>query len=247
MTQQTIGIGASANDGNGDDLRTGGDKINDNFSELYARTELLVIAGEPTASDVPAGIVRTVRNTVAGEIRHWTNVAGTLYKSAAFGLGTIPQLSVQRNSGGGAFNAGFSMSAGATAGQDFEVSFEVVSLATYVCLGFSASNADATIGTIEYCVYLNTGIFGVYQSGGSAGSFGSVIVGDRLAVKRTGTTVTYLKNGSVLYTSSVPSSGALVVDSCIYDANAVISEIEVKVAGVVVAQTLTDLVSCVGI
>lgn len=39
MAQQTIGIGSSANDGNGDDLRTGGDKINDNFTELYGRTE----------------------------------------------------------------------------------------------------------------------------------------------------------------------------------------------------------------
>ena len=39
MAQQTIGIGSTANDGNGDDLRTGGDKINDNFTELYGRTE----------------------------------------------------------------------------------------------------------------------------------------------------------------------------------------------------------------
>lgn len=36
MAQQTINLGAVANDGNGDDLRAGGDKINDNFTELYA-------------------------------------------------------------------------------------------------------------------------------------------------------------------------------------------------------------------
>lgn len=35
MAQQTIGLGAAPNDGNGDDLRAGGDKINDNFTELY--------------------------------------------------------------------------------------------------------------------------------------------------------------------------------------------------------------------
>lgn len=35
MAKQTIGLGSVANDGNGDDLRTGGDKINDNFNELY--------------------------------------------------------------------------------------------------------------------------------------------------------------------------------------------------------------------
>lgn len=35
MAQQTINIGAAANDGTGDRPRTAGDKINDNFTELY--------------------------------------------------------------------------------------------------------------------------------------------------------------------------------------------------------------------
>lgn len=36
MAQQTINLGTVANDGTGDTLRVGGDKINDNFTELYA-------------------------------------------------------------------------------------------------------------------------------------------------------------------------------------------------------------------
>jgi len=35
MAQQTINIGASANDGTGDTLRAAGAKINANFTELY--------------------------------------------------------------------------------------------------------------------------------------------------------------------------------------------------------------------
>lgn len=35
MAQQTIGIGTAANDGTGDTLRVAGQKINDNFTELY--------------------------------------------------------------------------------------------------------------------------------------------------------------------------------------------------------------------
>lgn len=35
MTQQTINVGTVANDGTGDPLRTAGQKINDNFTELY--------------------------------------------------------------------------------------------------------------------------------------------------------------------------------------------------------------------
>jgi hypothetical protein len=36
MTQQVINVGATANDGTGDPLRTSFQKINENFSELYA-------------------------------------------------------------------------------------------------------------------------------------------------------------------------------------------------------------------
>ena len=35
MAKLNINIGSTANDGTGDDLRTAGDKINDNFTELY--------------------------------------------------------------------------------------------------------------------------------------------------------------------------------------------------------------------
>ena len=35
MARQIIGIGTTANDNTGDDLRTAGDRINDNFTELY--------------------------------------------------------------------------------------------------------------------------------------------------------------------------------------------------------------------
>ena len=36
MAKQTLGLGTSANDNTGDTLRAGGDKINDNFNEIYA-------------------------------------------------------------------------------------------------------------------------------------------------------------------------------------------------------------------
>jgi hypothetical protein len=35
LTQQLIGIGATADDGKGDKLRVAFDKCNDNFTELY--------------------------------------------------------------------------------------------------------------------------------------------------------------------------------------------------------------------
>jgi hypothetical protein len=48
MAQQTLNIGATANDGTGDPLRTAMDKVNDNFDEIYASplfTENITITG----------------------------------------------------------------------------------------------------------------------------------------------------------------------------------------------------------
>ena len=44
MGKQTIDIGSAANDGTGDDLRTGATKINENFTELYGDVAALKVA-----------------------------------------------------------------------------------------------------------------------------------------------------------------------------------------------------------
>lgn len=41
MTQQTINVGATANDGTGDPLRTAFTKINANFTELYSEPDYI--------------------------------------------------------------------------------------------------------------------------------------------------------------------------------------------------------------
>ena len=43
MAKQTIGLGSAANDNTGDTLRVGGDKVNDNFNEIYAALGLSLI------------------------------------------------------------------------------------------------------------------------------------------------------------------------------------------------------------
>lgn len=59
MAQQLLNIGAAANDGTGDTLRTAGSKINQNFTELYTRVPYTL----PTATDVVLGGVK-VGNTL---------------------------------------------------------------------------------------------------------------------------------------------------------------------------------------
>jgi hypothetical protein len=58
MAKQVINIGAVANDEDADDLRTGGDMINDNFDELYALPT--TIAGTCTTARTTAAKVVTI-------------------------------------------------------------------------------------------------------------------------------------------------------------------------------------------
>lgn len=50
MGKQTINVGTTGNDGTGDDLRTAGNKINDNFNELYTDVRALQITGGGVAA-----------------------------------------------------------------------------------------------------------------------------------------------------------------------------------------------------
>ena len=64
MAKQTVGIGSSANDGTGDTLRAGADKINDNFNEVYAAigdgTTLTDLIDSNGLLDVSAGANKIV-------------------------------------------------------------------------------------------------------------------------------------------------------------------------------------------
>ena len=59
MPQRTINIGTVGNDGTGDDLRTGGDKINQNFTEVYSDLAALQLAGTNQAPSAGIGFVNS--------------------------------------------------------------------------------------------------------------------------------------------------------------------------------------------
>ena len=60
MAIQTIGIGTVADDGTGDSLRTAGDKINDNFNEIYTAL------GD--GSTITGGAITALNNATANEL-----------------------------------------------------------------------------------------------------------------------------------------------------------------------------------
>ena len=70
MAKQTVGLGSSANDGNGDTLRTGGTKINANFNEIYAEFgDGTNLSNANTSGDIlVADGTKFVNRTTSGDI-----------------------------------------------------------------------------------------------------------------------------------------------------------------------------------
>ena len=74
MAKQTIGIGASANDGTGDQLRAAFDKTNDNVHEIYGRNAAddTDIAGASVVSRVVPALPHGVAGDLKGMIAYDT-------------------------------------------------------------------------------------------------------------------------------------------------------------------------------
>jgi hypothetical protein len=78
MAQQTINIGTIANDNTGDTLRGAGEKINNNFDELYAAVPLVTPSTwTPTLTDSGGGrtysiTTNTARHTSIGFVTTFT-------------------------------------------------------------------------------------------------------------------------------------------------------------------------------
>ncbi|MBG6163791.1 hypothetical protein IWQ54_003462 [Labrenzia sp. EL_195] len=85
----------------------------------------------------------------------------------------------------------------------------------HIMVGLSQEPGDSHYNTIDYAFYLigdgsYKGQLRVYESGVNRGTFGSYHVGDELSVERLADgTVQYLKNGIVLYTSTVLSDPSI--------------------------------------
>jgi len=78
MAQQIINIGTIANDNTGDTLRGAGQKLNDNFDEIYAALPLVApLTWVPTLTDSGGGrtysfTINTARHTAIGFVATFT-------------------------------------------------------------------------------------------------------------------------------------------------------------------------------
>ena len=109
------------------------------------------------------------------------------------------------------------------------VEFQGADAANNVAMcGFSNSNKDANYNTIGYALYMRYGKLWVYENGDSRGILNSYTASDILSVERKGSNIYYKKNGITFYASAIPSRGALVADTALYNRGANILNAKIK-------------------
>ncbi|QKX06549.1 hypothetical protein HN014_17060 [Aquimarina sp. TRL1] len=101
----------------------------------------------------------------------------------------------------------------------------------YRMIGLNSDPAtNASYNTIDYAIYLvaNSRVY-VYENGAYRGNFTTYVAGDNFEIYvACSGLVTYAKNGTVFYTSSISASGDLYFDSSFYSNNGNVSGLSIS-------------------
>ncbi|WP_375560967.1 BspA family leucine-rich repeat surface protein [Bernardetia sp. OM2101] len=94
-------------------------------------------------------------------------------------------------------------------------------------VGLSYLNNNVGFSDIGYAIYLNRfGEVEVYQQGNYIGSHGSYVSGDIFRITRSGTTITYSKNGVTFRTQTNAKSTDLFVSATLHNASSSIPQVQ---------------------
>lgn len=105
---------------------------------------------------------------------------------------------------------------------DCYVSFGTAETNAMKMVGLSAASASYGYAEIDYGWYLTAyGNAFIYENGTKITAVAAIPYSntDVFRIERVGTNVTYLRNGTAVYTSLVPATGDLLVDSSLYTAS----------------------------
>jgi RHS repeat-associated protein len=129
-----------------------------------------------------------------------------------------------------AWDAGVTSRQILAAGQDGWVEWITTEGAYGKLAGLAASSPDANYTSINYSFDQYANNLYIFELGTQRASLGAYVPGERLRIQRTGSAITYLRNGVVVYTSTVSSSTALMVDVSLYNQNATVANFSASFA-----------------
>ncbi len=155
----------------------------------------------------------------------WASLTNTTADYSTAGYGSI----LQKGTGSNNWDAD-AISTQTLTGDGF-VQYKPGINATYVMVSLSTGNPDHSYGSLNYAIYHeNSNNTVVYENGGRINMTPSFTCSttDTYRISRTGTTITYLKNGVVFYTSLVPCSATLIVDTALYSSPGKITNCQVS-------------------
>jgi hypothetical protein len=109
---------------------------------------------------------------------------------------------------------------------DGHVTFITGEVSTAKFAGLSNGNPGTSYTEIDYAFYLlDNGTVRIYESGTLRAVIGTYVAGDTFDIGVVGGTVQYSVNGTVVYTSTMPPTFPLVLDTALYTAGATIQNV----------------------
>ncbi len=120
---------------------------------------------------------------------------------------------------GSGWNAGAVSGKVLTSGDGY-VEYTIPATAGYAMFGLSHGDTDGSYPDIDFALYTYppTGQLAVFEKGVYRGTFGTFEGSDRLRVSVEGGSVSYRKNGELLWTSAVLPTYPLLADTSLYSA-----------------------------
>ena len=194
MANQILALGTTADDGTGDNLRVGGDKINDNFLELYTALG----DGDAIASGISASA--TVISLVAPNISG--TVAGT--QTAA----TITTLATTTVNGTTLNGGTLALAAGSITDSSGAISFGNENLTTTGTLGVGAITTTGAFKGADGYTIGNTSVAAVM----TLASSGIVTFADDILIKDGGT----IGNATTAAAIQIEADGDIVLSDDLY-------------------------------
>jgi uncharacterized repeat protein (TIGR01451 family) len=149
-----------------------------------------------------------------GELVTWSSAQGVAAASGAL-----------TKTGAAGWNSG-AVSTRAIASGDGFVAFGTGEGTTHKLIGLSVGNTSTAFEEVDFAILLAANsTYYVFEDGVSRGVFGGHAATDRFAVAVDGGVVKYLRNGAVFYTSLVPPSYPLLIDTALFTTGATLTDV----------------------